>query len=90
MKSVTEILTIKLYYIDYKTPQKQASPVGVIAPDGANDVLVTRPAVLTYMSTASDASRRHRTPAGRPTLAPSFPLVVKNLQKLDMETECLV
>lgn len=38
MKSVTEILTIKLYYIDYKTPPKQASPVGVIAPDGANDV----------------------------------------------------
>lgn len=93
MKSVTEILTIKLYYIDYKTPQKQASPVGVIAPDGANDVRcysMTRPAVLTYMSTASDASRRLRTPAGRPTLAPSFPLVVKNLQKLDMETECLV
>lgn len=51
---------------------------------------MTRPAVLTYMSTASDASRRHRTPAERPTLAPSFPLVVKNLQKLDMETECLV
>lgn len=48
---------------------------------------MTRPAVLTYMSTASDASRRHRTPAGRPTLAPSFPLVVKNLQKLNMETE---
>lgn len=39
MKSVTEILTIKLYYIDYKPPPKQASPVGVIAPDGANDVL---------------------------------------------------
>lgn len=39
MKSVTEILTIKLYYIDYKTPPKQASPVGVIAPDGANEVL---------------------------------------------------
>lgn len=51
---------------------------------------MTRPAVLTYMSTASDASRRHRTPAGRPTLAPSFLLVVKNLQKLDMETEYLV
>lgn len=32
------------------------------------------------MSTASNASRRYRTPAGRPTLAPSFPLVVKNLQ----------
>lgn len=92
MKSVTEILTIKLYYIDYKTPQKQASPVGVIAPDGANVrcYSMTRPAVLTYMSTASNARRRHRTPAGRPTLAPSFPLVVKNLQKLDMETECLV
>lgn len=39
MKSVTEILTIKLYYIDYKPPPKQASQVGVIAPDGANDVL---------------------------------------------------
>lgn len=41
MKSVTEILTIKLYYIDYKPPPppKQASPVGVIAPDGANEVL---------------------------------------------------
>lgn len=45
---------------------------------------MTRPAVLTYMSTASNARRRHRTPAGRPTLAPSFPLVVKNLQKLDI------
>lgn len=51
---------------------------------------MTRPAVLTYMSTASNARRRRRTPAGRPTLAPSFPLVVKNLQKLNMETECLV
>lgn len=49
MKSVTEILTIKLYYIDYKTPQKQASPVGVIAPDGANEVLFNDKASGPYL-----------------------------------------
>lgn len=40
--------------------------------------------VLTYRSTASDASRRYRTPAGLPTSTPSFQLVVKNLQKNKM------